>query len=84
MIRLLILTLFLTGCATRGDVVSVKWIRPASHDELKTLCDPLELVIGCQWYERGTCIVVSMDYAGPDLETLGHEVKHCFDGKWHQ
>ncbi len=85
---ILILSLFLAGCATRGEVVSVKWIKASSLEDVRVLCSNQgqslrqgHSVKGCQWYASGVCMVVSMDM---DFDTTGHEVKHCFDGKWHK
>jgi hypothetical protein len=92
---LLLAGLLLTGCAvpapvrTSGPVVEVEWVRAKSLDDVVQLCNhglkTLQYVniSGCQWYAGARCYVVAMDYGGETLTTLGHELKHCFDGAWH-
>lgn len=83
MIRILLLSIFLTGCATAGEQ-RIVWHK-ASDTDLHALCRATD-VRGCYWRAGGVCHVVAPDIAqwSPhDLETLGHEVKHCFDASWH-
>lgn len=88
----LLLILSLAGCATvrtAGPAVEVEWLRAKSLDDVVQLCnhDKKRLqyvnISGCQWYSGTRCYVVAMDYGGETLTTLGHELKHCFDGAWH-
>lgn len=72
----LFLTLFLTGCATVGER-SIVWHK---GDVLALCKTDNPRVQGCFWRGSGVCHVAAPDW---DFETLGHEVKHCFDGTWH-
>jgi hypothetical protein len=45
-------------------------------------------ILGCQFIaDDGICTIVAKDFATEtnyrEMYVLGHEVKHCFDGKWH-
>lgn len=83
MTRLLLILLFLTGCATPGEQ-RIVWHK-ASDLDLYTLCKS-DTVRGCYWRSGGVCHVVAPDigqWSPHTLETLGHEVKHCFDVSWH-
>lgn len=83
MIRILLLAISLTGCASAGEQ-RIVWHK-ASDSDLYALCRATD-VRGCYWRAGGVCHVVAPDIAqwSPhDLETLGHEVKHCFDASWH-
>ena len=84
--------MLLSGCATVsrqvGPSVEVQWLRAKDLADVERLCSRGKPQIhynisGCQWNEGPRCYVVAMDYGGETLTTLGHEVKHCFDGKWH-
>lgn len=83
MTRLLLILLFLTGCATAGEQ-RIVWHK-ASDLDLYALCRAND-VRGCFWRSGGACHVVAPDigkWSPHSLETLGHEVKHCFDKDWH-
>lgn len=84
MIRAFVLALFVSSCATPpAPVQSVAWVRASSVEDATRLCKRPYSVLGCQWRKDGICYVVAMDYGGDTLTTLGHELKHCFDGSWH-
>lgn len=64
------------------DAKFVVWIRPATLESVREICENPR-ALGCQRWKNGVCYVVAMDYGGDTLTTLGHELKHCFDGDWH-
>lgn len=73
----------LLGCASVGEQ-RIVWHK-ASDSDLHALCKD-DKVRGCAWRSGGACHVVAPDLSELSLftlETLGHEVKHCFDGSWH-
>jgi hypothetical protein len=78
----LLVALSLTACAGVGDIEQrIVWHRAATGDLLAICGEPDDR--GCSWRESGVCHVAAPDLGGDTLTTLGHEVKHCFDGKWH-
>ena len=93
------LAVLTSGCATKvpafngqPQTLSIRWHKARSQDEVFRLCHsyyPMLLksgsaftVTGCYWVEDKVCNVVSID-SHKRLTSLGHEVKHCFDGNWH-
>ena len=85
----------IAGCAaipSGGREVTIVWHRTKSHADADAICRrlltnaPNQRIRGCSWDEGKICHIVSpeirfvTDYKGQ--ETLGHEVKHCFDGEW--
>lgn len=38
-------------------------------------------VNACSFWEGNSCTVITRRYV--NLQTLGHEVRHCFQGNWH-
>lgn len=78
----LALCLLLTGCASDG--MHIRW---EQHD-FKTLQEVCAVpgkvrVAGC--YKRAGSQCVVMTYRGDKElhDTLGHEVRHCFEGAFH-
>lgn len=94
MIRALILAALVSGCnavqvkpniedpVALRDAKFVVWVRPATLESVREICENPR-ALGCQRWKNGICYVVAMDYGGDTLTTLGHELKHCFDGAWH-
>jgi hypothetical protein len=43
---------------------------------------------GCAKWAGNVCTIVAPDFKSEDerekMATLGHELKHCFDGSWHK
>lgn len=82
--KVLAILLILSGCATAGEQ-RIVWHK-ASDLDLYALCRATD-VRGCYWRSGGACHVAAPDigrWSPHTLETLGHEVKHCFDGAWHK
>lgn len=94
-IAAILVTALLLGCTTppvqKG--VLVVWMKtPADevHDVCRTATRPLLLggrVLGCYIRNGEVCTVYSPDFTDERdkkaMATLGHEMKHCFDGHWH-
>lgn len=38
-------------------------------------------VIGCSFWRGKNCVIVTNQM--PTMHTLGHEIRHCFQGNWH-
>jgi hypothetical protein len=89
----------LHGCATDylisqpnglAPTKMITWHRAANMEEARTLCKDRypqlfksqHRPLGCFWETSTGCHVVSID-SEFHLRTLGHEVKHCFHGLWH-
>lgn len=74
------------GCASKPQGVRVNWIKATTPLELEGLCfragarSPEAQVLGCQFWSGSTCTVIVM---AEDEVVLGHEVRHCFDGRFH-
>ena len=73
----------------RADVVTVDWVRVKSVSEASSLCarlmgetGPITERLGCWVRRSGKNTVVAMD-SPAGLCTLGHEVKHAIDGRYH-
>ena len=95
MISRSLLILLLAGCGTFTakpyedrvtEATIVTWI--TSEDVEKDCINagvkdpgPLRTILGCAKYNAKTCRI----YTGKvtTMETLGHELRHCFEGKFH-
>lgn len=96
MLRAALAALVLSGCATPSpDAMSVRWVR-VDQEEIHRVCAQehghAAIVIGkyrgCTRFSREArvCTIWAVDFALTERErmaTLGHELKHCFDGPWH-
>jgi len=88
--------LLLVGCSTFTakpyeervtEATIVTWL---TFDDIEKECikagskdpGPLRNILGCVRYSAKTCRI----YTGKTttMETLGHELRHCFEGKFHQ
>ncbi len=38
-------------------------------------------VVACSMWEQDKCLIITAKYT--DRDTVGHEIQHCFQGKWH-
>ena len=89
--------LALSACATTTpQSVSVRWVRVALED-VHNVCAKQHgagaIVLGhyrgCSTWNRdaGVCTIWAPDFPEQKqrelMATLGHELKHCFDGAWH-
>lgn len=88
---------FATACATTTtQSVSVRWERVALEDVHKVCAKQhgagaivLGHYRGCSTWNRdaGVCTIWAPDFPEQKqrelMATLGHELKHCFDGPWH-
>lgn len=83
----------LSGCASTPRApqkdFTVVWHRTSSTTVADAFCQPskrsgrpsFKPLLGCQYWTVGNvCHVVSYEL---DMETLGHELRHCFDGQFH-
>lgn len=97
--RAIIILLLLVGCAEvkPGAVQQVEWRKLTDQRALNDVCDnrvqptslggimrmkPAIAVDGCFKREANTCVIYTLDSTNHD--TLGHEVRHCFEGLFHQ
>lgn len=88
----LALLLLLAGCAAAPrDAVSVRWVRvedPVAACRKAHPTAPFWGVRGCAVMRGSECTIYARDVADAQdrdkLATLGHELKHCFDGSWHK
>lgn len=86
------LLLVLAGCAhVPPDVVSVRWVKvedPVAACRKAYPSAPFWGVRGCTVMRGAECTIYARDADGEQdrerLATLGHELKHCFDGRWHR
>ena len=89
--RFLAALLLLAGCAAPDpmSVVSMdgasvtisegtRSVRIVVVDEMPRGC---EGKVGCAWYTHDPCEIYV--FADTRFEVLGHELKHCFDGRFH-
>jgi hypothetical protein len=37
--------------------------------------------IACSFWTQSTCTIITSNH--PNIESLGHEMRHCFQGAWH-
>lgn len=89
-----LLLVALVGCATR-ESVKVSWLRVDDPERLCALRYPSAAgidrrIVGCAFWDKNVCVVVAPDRPDAEGDTrgagfgvLGHEVKHCFDGMFH-
>jgi hypothetical protein len=77
--------LILSGCASDG--IKVMWYQ-LPNDELQQVCRRgMWPVVGCAKPGPLSCHIYTLEVSREkreDLhETLGHELRHCFEGKFH-
>jgi hypothetical protein len=85
----------LSGCVSVPDRVAIEWKR-GTPEEIDRACRKTHgahaIVLGhyrgCSVFNRDAkvCTVWAADFTLLEREkmaTLGHELKHCFDGQWH-
>lgn len=74
---LLILVTIGSGCSSSPKIELI-WVK-GTQQEIQGYCQSYKAA-GCYRKTGNTCIVYAKDW---DFHTLGHEVKHCFDGAFH-
>ncbi len=94
---LLAFAVMLSGCAgsnaMRDDAgaIRVAWHRIPT-DRVGLVCVSMQTARAAAWLERTRITVhgcyrivnqVCHIYAAEDSRALGHELRHCFDGRWH-
>jgi hypothetical protein len=92
MLRIILLTILLTGCATKfekGSAGMVYWHKLDSQDEIVEACLPPHTrgsivfnIRGCYVFNDNVCHIYAQDDIN-SMKYLGHELKHCFDGHFH-
>ena len=70
------------------DTVTVKWLAVSN---LQQVCEAESkkrgkggfgyAVNACSFWEGNTCTIITSQK--PSMHSLGHEVRHCFQGNWH-
>ena len=92
----IVFCLVVSGCATLQPGISIEWHRTlnAPADCIKLRKDAPQNTVGCSKMIEGICHIWAPDTAVRVINgkriaiqgqwaTLGHEVKHCFDGDYH-
>ena len=87
-----VLTLLLTSCATKfenGQAGMVVWHKMESQNEIVEAClaprtkgSIVFRIQGCYRFENNVCHIYAQDGVN-NMKYLGHELKHCFDGLFH-
>lgn len=94
--RCLVVSLLLAGCSTFTtkpynervtESTVVKWITVDNVEEecvkLGANKPPLMSVLGgCAVYNKHSCTIYTEKTTS--MEILGHELRHCFEGKFHK
>jgi hypothetical protein len=95
-LRCVILVALLTGCSTFiakpyeeriTDSTVVTW---TTVDDVEKECikagakDPgaFQNILACAIYNKNSCKIMTAKTTS--METLGHELRHCFEGKFHK
>ena len=94
--RLLLIVVLLAGCAApEREVNGIVWHRAGAKETTVACFRVYGKVAGCEavsgfyYWEGGRCHVYAPDTTSKsgvlngDMDVLGHEVKHCFDGLFH-
>jgi hypothetical protein len=82
-----LLALPMTACATpQGDTRLITWVRSA--DRCQELPKSLWKPDGCADYRSSPCYVFAPEPT-PETErkvheVMGHEMRHCFEGRFHE
>lgn len=93
--RALLILIVLTGCAAVDhEAINIVWHRAeakeASDAYVRVYGKPSgRAALGFYYWDGAQCHVYAPDTSSKsgvlngDMDTLGHEVKHCFDGLFH-
>lgn len=68
--------------------MTVKWLAVA---DVQSACEQASKQVGnkgfgfavnaCSFWQKNKCVIITKDR--PTMGTLGHEMRHCFQGSWH-
>jgi hypothetical protein len=88
--------LVLSGCASNPPMPAaraIEWIKVDSASIHKFCREQSRAVLvygqiqGCTVVSKTGCKIYAADFKQDEsakMAVLGHEVKHCFDGNWHE
>ena len=93
--RTWLIILLLTGCSTftakpyEERVTEVTVVTWTTVDDVEKEClkagakdpGPFQNILGCAKYNKNSCRILTAKTTS--METLGHELRHCFEGKFH-
>ena len=94
--RYCFILLLLVGCCTFTvkpyeervtEATVVTWL---TVDDVEKECvkagakdpGPFQNILGCAIYNKNSCKIMTAKTTS--METLGHELRHCFEGKFHK
>lgn len=77
--------IFLTACTSMPSERTISWTIVDTREELQIICNTKSLnVVGCYRDGGVVCRVYTLKNDPEEHDTLGHEVKHCFQGRFHK
>ena len=93
--RTWLIILLLTGCSTftakpyEERVTEVTVVTWTTVDDVEKEClkagakdpGPFQNILGCAKYNKNSCRIMTAKTTS--METLGHELRHCFEVKFH-
>lgn len=68
------------------QTVTITWQEVDTESQLNAACrnsEPDKRILGCAYMFEPTATCTIFTYRNGPLETLGHEMLHCFAGRWH-
>jgi hypothetical protein len=94
--RFSLIAVLLAGCSTFTakpyeeritEATVVTWL---AVDDVEKEClkagakdpGPFQYILGCAIYNTKSCRIMTAKTTS--METLGHELRHCFEGKFHK
>lgn len=87
MIKAIVFALFLVGCAiSPNEGMIVYWHKHESRDDLHKACNARlykDSPIGCAQKAGNVCRIHTRTDDAELHDTLGHELRHCFEGAFH-
>lgn len=66
------------------DAVAIQWVEVDSDDALRKAClrsGEDKQILACAYPDAVPCRIVT--HRNPTIDILGHEMLHCFAGRWH-
>lgn len=83
-LSILALLVMLAGCSFNG-ARNITWEVVPTLQELQQICwTKSPNVVGCFRDGGVVCRVYTLEGDKEEHDTLGHEVKHCFKGRFHK